>query len=287
MNKNFLVKKWNGEEEIFDVKKFRISLERSGASKKIIDNIIEEIYHIIYNGISTQEIFKKAFALLKARQYNSSLRYNLANAISEMGPDGFSFEKFIGEVFQSYQYKPVYVGKKIKGKCVEHEIDIIAFKDSEHLTAELKFKNSKKSKTDLKVILYMKARFNDIFEAGYYTDKKPRQMIITNTKFTSNAKKYAQCANLEVLSWDFPYKNNLHDFILKSGIHPITALNTISQKAKKDLLSKKIVSCKSLLKNNSQEIKNSSFIPSNKTNLVEKEIKEICEALHLTSSKNL
>ena len=153
----------------------------------------------MFDGISTQKIFKKAFSVLRQEQHPSSLRYNLANAMAQMGPAGFAFEKFIGEIFKAYGYSPVYVGKFVKGKCIQHEMDVVAFKDGEHVTAELKHHSSRRAKSDLKVILYMQSRFNDILESGYYGNKKPRQMIITNTKFTTNAKKYAKCAQVEVL----------------------------------------------------------------------------------------
>jgi hypothetical protein len=100
-------------------------------------------------------------------------------------------------------------------------------------------------------------------------------MIITNTKFTTNAKIYSNCVKIKVLSWNFPEKSNLHDFILNSGIHPVTALETISEKAKEFFVKRKIVSCNDVIKNNNFNLKQNYFIPKNKIKLVIEEINEI------------
>ncbi len=276
MKNNYTVIKETGIKEFFDEEKFKISLRRSGASEDVINDVVREVEKIMFNGVATTTIFKKSFEILKRKQHPASLRYNLSAAIAEMGPDGFTFEKFIGEIFRAYNYNPVYVGKKIKGHCIEHEMDIVAFKDTEHLTAELKFRNSKNKKTDLKVILYMHSRFNDILNSGYYENNKPRQLIITNTKFTSNAIKYAKCVGIEILGWNYPFQKNLHDFILKSGIHPLTAITTINKKAQQDFIKKNIIACKDLLKNNSRALKENNFIPKSKIPAIEHEIKAVC-----------
>jgi len=44
-----------------------------------------------------------------------------------------------------------------------------------------------------------------------------RLILVTNTKFTSTAQSYAECAGLELLSWNYPRDNNLQDRIEKLG----------------------------------------------------------------------
>jgi Holliday junction resolvase-like predicted endonuclease len=83
---------------------------------------------------------------------------------------------------------------------MHHELDIVAENNDHILTVEAKFHNSRSKKSDLQVILYMKSRFLDILEGGYYKDKEPKQLIVTNTKFTDNAKKYAKCSGTDILS---------------------------------------------------------------------------------------
>ncbi len=201
MGKEITIIKQNGKREPFDMGKVRLSLIRSGADDKTIKRVENALLKRLRNNMTTSRIYEIVREELKRySDKRSFLRYNLPLAISKMGPEGFAFEKFMAEVFKSYGYAPVYVGKKIAGKCMVHELDVVGERGNEKLTAELKFHNSRSKKSDLKVILYMKARFDDLINSGYYGDMIPNQLIITNTKFTTNAKTYAKCAGVNVLS---------------------------------------------------------------------------------------
>lgn len=57
----------------------------------------------------------------------------------------------------------------------------------------------------------------------------------------------------------------------------MTALTTISSKAKEFFIKRKIVSCRDLMANNRQLIKENMYIPKGDIHLVEEEIKQICE----------
>ena len=273
-----LVKKQDGNLEVFDKEKLVASVKKNGGSPEVIDKVCDYLEKEQVVKISSDKIYSLTQKfLLKEGQKHAFLRYNLPQAVYKLGPEGFAFEKFIAEVFESYQYKPVYVGKRLQGKCVLHELDVIAYKGNELMTAELKFHNSRSKKTDLHVALYMKARFDDILAGGYYGDKTPRQFIITNTKFTYNAKAYAKCAGLEVLAWNYPENHNLYNFILESGVHPITAVSSIPHKAIQDFVFRKIVSCRDLLDNQQYELRENKLIPKHKINTILEEIKDICD----------
>lgn len=263
--------------EEFDLLKIKKSLEKSGAGSELSEKVLNLVEEKIKKDCSSDDVYNTVRDILKKEKNETVfLRYNLLTAILKLGPEGFAFENFIGQIFESYGYSSVFVGKKISGKCVaNHEMDIVARKSGVLTTAELKFHNSRSKKTDLKVTLYMKARFDDIEASGFYGEDKPRKMIITNTKFTKNAKIYSNCAGMEVLSWNFPEKDNLHDFILNSGVHPVTALVSLSNKAKDFFVKKKIVSCGDLLKNDHKVIKENYFIPKQKIPLVIEEILRI------------
>ena len=49
----------------FNPAKLKSSLLKSGASTKVVDGIMKQIQAEIYEGISTKQIYKMAFALLK------------------------------------------------------------------------------------------------------------------------------------------------------------------------------------------------------------------------------
>ena len=58
---NIWVTKNSGDKAEFSSEKLRHSLLKSGASNNDIKYIISEIEKILYPGISTKEIYKKAF----------------------------------------------------------------------------------------------------------------------------------------------------------------------------------------------------------------------------------
>jgi len=279
MDKVTVVKK-DGTEEIFNPQKLKASLQRSGASTEAISFIVNHINREVYNGATTDWIYTHAYDLLKKQEENAParFRYSLRRAVSELGPSGFPFEKYIAEVFSAQGYNTM-VGKKIKGKCVTHEVDVIAETQEEKITAELKFHNKLTIKTDLKVALYVNSRFRDILDTGYYGDKKARPYLITNTKFSSNAIKYAECeGTLELMGWDYPRKNkkNLHDFIQESQIHPVTALTSFSKKDHQILIDAGFITCRDIKKNNGKDVRALSLIKGKKIEEAFAEIENIC-----------
>src|SRR6185436_13429232 len=99
------------------------------------------------------------------------------------------------------------------GKCVPHEVDLYASHREQNtfLAAELKYHNDPGYKTDLKVALYVKSRFEDIFTCDPKKQVCPidRGLLVTNTKFTSEAITYAECSGMELLGWGYPTDGTL------------------------------------------------------------------------------
>jgi hypothetical protein len=246
----FLVAKADGKKELFKVSKLKQSLSRSGASPQEIGMIIPEVEKMLFDGITTQEIYRRAFEMLRASETVVAARYSLRRALFNLGPTGFPFEDFLAKLFEheGYTTKTRLI---LKGKCAEHEIDVAAYKNDDCFIAEAKFHSHPGMKSDLQVALYSFARLHDlqnlkICNADICGIKK--FMIVTNTKFTSAAEKYALCSGLELLSWEFPKGNNLHDRIERSGLYPVTVLQTLSPSQKRALIEKGIVVCTDLLK---------------------------------------
>lgn len=122
----------------------------------------------------------------------------------ELGPDGYPFEKYIGQLLEKLGHT-VEVNVVIPGVCVDHEIDIMAQKKGHHCIVECKYHNRSGLKTDVKVALYMQARFEDIRDAWernpHHTQELHNVWIVTNTKFTSEAIKYGICKKMKMISW--------------------------------------------------------------------------------------
>ncbi len=173
----------------------------------------------------------------------------MKRAVSELGPAGFPFEKFVAEIFKARGYEAV-TDQIVQGHCVEHEMDVVAWKGSDLVMVEAKFHNEQGIKSDIKVALYVKARFDDLAGNSYTYGGKKRKLtkcfLVTNTKFTDHAIRYAECQNLSLIGWNYPKKGNLEDYIEESGLHPLTALPSLSQVEKKKLLDQGLVLCKQL-----------------------------------------
>jgi hypothetical protein len=221
--KKVLVVKSNGDVEPFDVNKLKDSLQNAGASFVVVNEITDRIEAEIKHKMTTQKIYEKAFKYLAERERKTADRYALRRGVLKMGPTGFPFEKFISSILEKKGYK-TKEGVMLKGKCVDHEVDVMAYDNDDLILAEIKFHNQLGIKTDTRVALYVKARYDDLKEATFDVDGEQRQMtkgiMITNTKFTNNARKYAKCVGMELISWNYPEKGNLYDLIEESGINP-------------------------------------------------------------------
>ena len=273
-----IIKK-NGEKQVFNPERLEKSLKRSGASDEITSRIVSSISAEITDGTTTDYIYKKAYEMLESepKQGQARYRYSLRRAVSELGPTGFAFEKFVRDVLAARGYTTAS-GIKISGKCVTHEVDVVAENESEKITAELKFHNRINIKTDLKVALYVNARFLDIAGTDYYGDKTPRPYLITNTKFTSNAKRYAECeGTLDLLGWDYPKTGeNLHDVIQRSKIHPVTALTSFSKREHSILLDNGFIVCRDIKRNGGADVYNLGLIKRKNIERALEEIELIC-----------
>jgi len=244
MSSKHWVVKATGERELFDQTKLRDSLRRSGASEEDIGNVVSNILAEMHDGVSTEKIYRHAFALLKRQHKDVAAQYNLRRAIREMGPTGFPFEQFVGEILRSKGYE-VRVGLIVQGWCVDHEVDVSAKKDGTHILIECKFHNEEGFKTDLKVALYVRERFQDIQKKHESikdeTERFHEAWLVTNTKLTSKAIQYAQCAGLNVIGWNYPRRGNLQDLVNETRMYPITALTALSFAEKRRLMENRIV----------------------------------------------
>ena len=113
------------------------------------------------DGMHTSEIYGHAFALLRKHSMPMAIKYSLRRALSELGPDGFPFEKYVAKIFEAWGYETL-TDQTVLGVCVTHEIDVVAWNKEKLMMVEAKFHNELGIKSDVKIALYMKARFDDL-----------------------------------------------------------------------------------------------------------------------------
>ncbi|MBI4217410.1 MAG: restriction endonuclease [Parcubacteria group bacterium] len=275
--KEMLVVKASGEVEPFSEAKLRNSLERSKASSATIAKVIAHIRQEFVSGSKTHDIYKHAFSLLRKHERPAAARYSLKRAIMELGPTGHPFENLVGELLKLQGFS-VTVAGIVQGLCVSHEVDVVAEQGSRHIMVECKFHNEQGIKSDVKVALYVEARFQDVEKAWQkdpaHTQKFHEAWLVTNTQLTSDAIAYASCVGMKAIGWDYPKQGSLQDLIERSGLHPLTCLTTLSGSNKRVLLDKGLVLCKDVARNK----KALQAIGFNQPKIaqVEKEITQLC-----------
>lgn len=246
---NINITKASGLKVPFNKGKLKQSLMRSGANSEQADEVVNEVMEMLEEGMSTRKIYKAAFRLLRNVSRPMAARYKLKQAIIELGPSGFPFEQFVGELLKHRGYK-TQVGVIVKGHCVNHEIDVIAEKDEHHFMIECKFHNRQGYVCDVKIPLYIQSRFLDVEkqwkQLDGHAEKFHQGWVVTNTRFSEDAAQYGRCMNMNLVGWDYPRNNGLKDWIDSSGLHPVTCLTTLTHREKQELLDKKIVLCKTL-----------------------------------------
>lgn len=231
--------KHSGYKVPFDKDKLELSLKKSGASADLIKESLAEIERQMYDGITTKEIYKLAFAILKKASSGHAARYNIRLALQMLGPAGFFFEKFVARLYAAEGFK-TKINLTLQGKCVSHEVDIAIMKNNMISMIECKFHGSKEGSSDVKVPMYILSRFNDL-KAKKHTIFSNSEaidscIIVTNNRFTKDAQDFANCSGISLLSWDYPQDNNLKNKIDKGTLYPITCLTTLSIVEKEKLL---------------------------------------------------
>jgi len=247
-----LIVKADGSNEIFDPERLITSLIRSGAGEHSASDIAHTITDMVVPGMSSREVYSRAFTLLRKKSRPVAARYALRRALLELGPTGHPFEDFISHLYRALGWQ-VETRKMIKGKCVTHEVDFYASHPDTNtfLAAELKYHNDANYKTDLKVALYVKSRFDDIFSCDAQIRACPidRGILITNTKFTSEAVAYAECAGVELLGWGYPVDNSLFALMSQTKIYPITTLTRLTSSEKRLLIEHEVIAVDEIIRN--------------------------------------
>lgn len=239
-----LITKADGERELFDPSKLDVSLSKSGATPAIRERVLQHVSRELKPGMTTEEIYKHAFEILRMEERTPvAARYSIKRAVFELGPSGFPFEQFLAEILRAHGWT-ARTGAILNGRCAPHEVDVLAEKGGRRVGIEAKFHNDQSGKTDIKDALYVHARYQDLQNSPEPVSRTDEGWLVTNTRFTQNAIRYAQCSNLTLLGWDYPRDRGLLFMIEEAKVHPLTCLTTLSEGEKRRLLDNKIVLCK-------------------------------------------
>jgi Holliday junction resolvase len=235
------VLKEDGQKERFDPSKVKHAVRRSGLSSKEADEVIKELRPRLYNGIRTKNIYSIVYGIVDEMRPEVSHRYNLKRALQRIGPAGYEFEDFTAELLAITGYD-TKVRQSLEGKCVSHEIDVVAEQGKERYMIECKFRNQPGYKCRIQTALYVYSRFLDLnagAERGYCR-KFTRPWIVTNSKFSQDVLSYSDCMGVRLLGWRYPLRDGLEVMIDRTKCYPISVMK-MSDRTLRQLLRKKIV----------------------------------------------
>jgi len=280
MSKNINVVNFRGEEESFSEKKVYESARRVGASEQAAEKITNTIKEEVYDGIETSEIFDRIKELLDKESSKLSMKFSLKKGMRKLGPTGYPFEKFVGEIFHRLGHN-VELNLYLSGKCLDkYETDFLAEKDQVIKVGECKFRNRpEESVIELDTVLAFQAEIQDLrngnlFEKERFNNKEIKPLLVTNTKFSGVATEYADCVGIELLGWRTPEDQGLETIIDNNGFYPITILPSLDQEASKMFFKEKMALVQDLL-----ELDKEEFIRQN--NITEGQIEELIKEANL------
>lgn len=271
-----LVTKGDGTEEPLDLRKVEFAIKKSGASRSLTEEVLDSLRPKLYDKIGTKKIYSLAFDELRRLRPGAAARFGLKSALFKMGPDGYPFETFVAALLRGRKYE-TKLRQMVRGKCVQHEIDVIARrppyqgKPKMDSIVECKFHNSPGIRCHIQSALYSWARFLDIRDSG--STDITSAWLVTNTKFTSDVIQYADCVGLRLLGWSFPASESIQLRIEESRLYPITILNSLDRRTFMALHDAGFILASDLLDASSQETLERLRIPPKILNRLKEEAK--------------
>lgn len=234
----FYIQKRSKKFEAFSEEKYLRSLRKSGLSKLQQDQVFCEVRENIKDYFSTALLHRATYKAILRCSRLFAANYDIKRSIYNLGPTGYPFEILCSEMLKAKGFK-TKVSVIKKGKCVKHEVDVVARRKDFNLFCECKYHAKKYHKNDIKVPLYVHSRYLDVKEGN--PGDEFQYAVISNTDFSKDAISYAKGVGLLLYSMNYPKRNTFIDIIRKYKVYPISALKSLRVKDRKDLLEKGIV----------------------------------------------
>jgi len=263
------VLKNDGTLETFDRRKVEGALVKSGASGSLAREVTDIVEGKMREGMKTSEIYRLAFETLASYKPGAAFRYGLKRALMDMGPEGYPFETYVGAVLAAHGHE-VKLRQILNGKCIQHEVDVVARKMDKTTMYECKYHNKPGLRCHIQNALYTYARFLDLRDAGAIE----AGALATNTKFSYDVIQYAQCVKLGLLGWSYPNAGSLQELIEGKKLYPVNMLTGVDRHIFYRLHSANIITVKEfLLATDSQLVKAS--VPSKAIEKIRQQAREV------------
>jgi len=241
------VTKADGSTELYNREKIFATCRKLGADEASAALVVESVERHLYEGIPTTKILGMVSKYVKQHRPLLGERIDLKNALSLLRskPD---WETFVQLLFTELGYQ-VDRNQVIRGHCINCEIDAILRKDNEQILAEAKHHSDQHTRVDLDTCRQVRAVVEDLAD-GYRQGLNDRQMtgslIVSNTRFTEHALKYAQCRGIGCLGWNMPEGKGINTLVEQKQFYPLTMLRRLDTKTQEALGDAGIVLLKQL-----------------------------------------
>lgn len=280
MKKNIKVKKKDGVFEKFQPAKLCKSIEAVGLPNETAVHVCDIVGDYINSSRTTSEnIFKVTRDFIAKVDPVKAAIYSLERGLSSLGPSGFLFEQYVAAILVDLGYK-VKTNIHMNGEAIMHEVDVYAEKGNVVYIIEAKYRNEFKSKTHIDQVMYADARLQDIRRQAKKTGNTQEfyTWLVTNTRFTNNAKNYVRFRDMQLLGWDFPRYINLMKIAYDKKLFPVTVLPSITERALKQFSHKKIVLIKDLYGKTEYQLRDEFNLSLRLSKKISLEIEELMEA---------
>lgn len=279
-----LVIKADGKKERFQKRKIIRSLEKIGIKKQQAQEITQKIAQSVQKQfkktIQSNEIFERIVEILKRKDTVYASRYNLRRAVMNLGPSGYPFEQYVARILEDFGYR-TKTNQILKGYCVSHEVDVVAYKDNNRYMIECKYHNTRGARSDVKVALYSWARFQDIKRNWEQSSGSQRELynvwLITNTRFTQEAIDYGNCMGIKITGWGYPPDASLEIMIEQTKTYPINIFPHIgSTFTFQRFYEAGIFLAKNILAYPLKELRQKTHLPEQELIMFQKEAEKLC-----------
>ncbi len=256
--------KADGTRQPYDRYRVMRTARNYGVPDDYIIEVAADVERRLYDGIRTRDILHIIHTSARKFQPSVEGRTNVRRAIGLLGPKP-DFELYVQALLKGSGYA-VEEGRILKGRCGEHEVDAIARKDGITYFVEVKHHHNHHRMTGLDEGRIARAIVEDVQE-GYKAGKNDftidKAMIVTNTKLSAHAKRYAACWDIKHIGWDNPKDENIAAMVANMKLCPVTLIKGVDAKMRKKLVEAGIVTVGELLKHSPDELADLTGIPAN------------------------
>jgi Holliday junction resolvase-like predicted endonuclease len=223
--------KASGEEEEFSEGTIKESSMRAGLPEGLAEEVARKAAGKARSGMTSEDVYRNVVEEIGRKDQGAAFRYSLKKAIMSLGPTGYPFEKYVAEILNAHGYQ-TSTSQHLPGRCVDHEIDVLVERQGEVELVECKYHNRRGTRSDVKVPLYVQARFLDVregWEKGRQSGSLVGAWLVTNTKLTSQAIKYGECVGMSLTAWRYPKGAGLERMIEEKRLYPVTILPSLNK----------------------------------------------------------